>query len=82
MCSVKLTPHFFCERNKRTSRQMNPVLKITELMLLLMLTVQVTYRHKTRVYVSGADILFTYMSELLGHSKYAYTFYNSAIFCK
>jgi len=47
-----------------------------------MLTVQVTYRHTTREYVSEADILFTYMSELFNHSKYAYAFYNSAIFGK
>jgi len=51
-------------------------------MLLVMLTVQVTYRHKTRKCVSEADILFTYMSELLSHSKYAYAFHNSAIFAK
>ena len=62
--------------------QINPVLKTTELMFLLALTVQATYRHKTRDYVSETDILFTYMSELLSRSKYAYAFYNSAIFGK
>jgi len=39
---IKLNSTISLSRNKRRSRQINPVLKITELMFLLMLTVQVT----------------------------------------